>query len=93
MKFVENIQTDLTTVEAMAVRDWNASSEVAGSFAEVKQILTLLTTADPHEYLDPVIRKVKYPCLRSSDVVEVIKKVKDPPERRLKFADLALLLN
>lgn len=56
------------------------------------EMCSLLQAESVHEYLDPLVRKRKYPHVKTEKIVNVLGKLKEPAEKRQSIEDLILLL-
>lgn len=89
MNFIKGLKVDLEAIEALI----NAEDPlILETFAETKQLVTLMLAEQVHEFLDPIVRNRKYPNLRSGEIVQVLQKVKEPMSVRRNFEDMILLL-
>lgn len=73
VKFVENLGADLVFVEGLA-QELVQDPAILEGFAEVRQLVALITAERVHEFLDPIVRTRKYANLRSKDIIIVLEK-------------------
>lgn len=74
MNFIEQICIDLGLVENIGKDQLQQDNLALETFAELKQLITLLKADKVHEFLDPIVRNRKYPSLRSNVIVQILQK-------------------
>lgn len=91
--FFKNLAIDLKALNDFFLNNIKSDkSLLLAPLASLLEMCSLLQAESVHEYLDPLVRKRKYPHVQTERIVNVLGKLKEPAEKRQNVEDLILLL-
>lgn len=91
---MKNVAVDLKYLRDLIVKDLEIRplKPFLDCIAGPLEMCELIEAETVHEFLDPLVRKQKYPNLESDRIISVLGKINEPADKRQSVEDLILLL-